>query len=904
MLDPHLEYIVSHLLHALGGVIRCSLHYPTTSDIDANVQPLPRAVCKLVYTLCKVRGAKVITRFFDNDTRYIGRLSGILETWKESLSWEERYVILLWLSHLALTPFDLDSLSTSSETIIPAPERTVISPDPLPLPEVAERLMSLARQYFSSVSKEREVATLLLVRLSLRPDMQRLCLHKHCIDWALLTLVQSGTESVNKSIHICISLLSFLAALFKSGDSMSVGQFVLPVLASLQKTLRNSNSSTKLLHESAIARKLFVKVECALASHLLSGSSFVDNQTDDLNQLMDHLLSLLQDKEGSVRLAASKALSVIAQRLDTDMRTQLLEEIIARYHESANLTLSEGHNAHPKTYLELHRHLASVDALQWHGLTLTLAHFLYRHCVPPKKLTAVINLVLCALDFEQRSATGKSTGANVRDAACFGLWSLARKYNTRELLRVASSQVRKRSTLFVHTSIFDIIAPDLLVRAGFDPDGNIRRAASAALQELVGRHPDLVPKGIELIQLVDYNSVGSRRQAIFQVVSLAAKLHHLYLCAICEGLFSWGGIYSPDLETRRVMAAYAGETVAQCPQPIIAPLQHHFESSHKRSVEEWHGLYLTLAAAVKFNPPTAIYGQFILSASLTISDLPYLLQENAGLSETDLVASNRSPEIAAEAVCCMIAASAYIIAGGSFQTWEDVSYHVRLLHASLGHCDKVPTYVYEQAALSILAAIDPDMKFGLVEEWLKNIDNGHGGRVQSGESNVGWITVVGVSLAAWIYVVPPMPYDSVLVKLLSKESDIDSKIAALRYLYGPVYNYCKLRPSLRAAYNRTEIRSGYGFSLNLEHLKQSLINSLDDYTVDSRGDIGSNVRIAALEIFGKLEVLNALAPDFKEILLGMISGLRLEKMDRVRDHASQCRRIQIKRSYDRVMGPA
>ncbi|KAL9580118.1 MAG: hypothetical protein Q9212_004682 [Teloschistes hypoglaucus] len=874
LLDPYLEYIVSHLLHAFGGVIRSSLPYPATSHIDAHVQPIPRAICQLVYTLCKVRGAKVITRFFDNDTRYLERLSGILDTGKGSLSWEERYIILLWLSHLALTPFDLKSLSTSDTNV------RVFEPTVFPLPNIAERLLSLAHHYIASAGNEREAAKILLVRLSLRPDMQQLYLHRHCIDWALLRLT-AMIESANKGME-AYSLLSFLAAFFKRGDTVSVGQFVLPVLESLQKSIHNPESSVipSPLQASPMARKALVKIESALAVQLLSGSPFVDEQTEELNHLMDHLLLCLQDKDSSVRLAASKALSLVAQKLDINMRTQLLEEIIARYHESADSTVSESRTTPSKSDAILNGCLASVDALQWHGLTLTLAHLLYRHCVPQEKLVAVVSIVLRALDFEQRSATGKSTGANVRDAACFGTWSLARKYTTRELLSIPISQFASRSKSFKSTSIFEILATDLLIRAFFDPDGNIRRAASAGLQELVGRHPDKVPKGIELIQIVNYSSVGSRRQAISQVAVAAAALSWLFQSAECEGIFGRWGIYSPEVETRRIIATNIGGLVRRRgPLFISTLLQEHFELSQKRSVDEWHGPYLGLATAVKKDKAIATSGQAILSKKWTEAKLPYLLTENLGLSETDILAGSKNPELAAEAVCRMIAVSSSILDNESFQKWEDVSYHIRLLHASLRYYKKLPAHVFEQAAYSILSMIDHGMRCDIVKTWLTNIYDGHNGRLKSGEMNAGWILVVGILIRASVHepLASCMPmdlrhlYHNVLMKLLSEESYHDSKETALKHLYMPVYFEC------------------FRWNFNMGPLAQSLSDCLEDYTIDSRGDVGSHVRIAALEVFEELQALHAFTTDIKDMLLGQVSGLRLEKLDRVRAQAKCCR---------------
>ncbi|KAL8678053.1 MAG: hypothetical protein Q9224_007145, partial [Gallowayella concinna] len=106
----------------------------TTSHTEGNVEPLPRAICKILHILCKVRGPKVLARFFSNEPALLEPMLDAFELWdghttegqisgkKENLTWEEKYVMLLWLSHLALTPFDLASISTSNvQTNLPLP---------------------------------------------------------------------------------------------------------------------------------------------------------------------------------------------------------------------------------------------------------------------------------------------------------------------------------------------------------------------------------------------------------------------------------------------------------------------------------------------------------------------------------------------------------------------------------------------------------------------------------------------------------------------------------------------------------------------------------------------------------------------------------------------------------------
>ncbi|KAI1034069.1 hypothetical protein LB505_003161 [Fusarium chuoi] len=82
--------------------------------------------------------------------------------------------------------------------------------------------------------------------------------------------------------------------------------------------------------------------------------------------------------------------------------------------------------------------------------------------------------------------SGGSVGTNVRDAACFGIWALARRYASSELLAIPTHSVFAAKAHPTTSSILQVLATELVVTASLDPAGNIRRGASAALQELAG----------------------------------------------------------------------------------------------------------------------------------------------------------------------------------------------------------------------------------------------------------------------------------------------------------------------------------------------------------------------------------------------------------------------------------
>ena len=73
-----------------------------------------------------------------------------------------------------------------------------------------------------------------------------------------------------------------------------------------------------------------------------------------------------------------------------------------------------------------------------------------------------------------------------------------------------------------------------------------------------------------------------------------------------------------------------------------------------------------------------------------------------------------------------------------------------------------------------------------------------------------------------------------------------------------------------------------------EPLSDAMAASLDDYTIDQRGDIGSLVRIEAISAVHTACQRNLLEEATTKILLSKVCGLAVEKLDRVRFRAWRC----------------
>jgi len=105
------------------------------------------------------------------------------------------------------------------------------------------------------------------------------------------------------------------------------------------------------------------------------------------------------------------------------------------------------------------------------------------------------------------------------------------------------------------SSVLQILATELVVSASLDPAGNIRRGSSAALQELIGRHPNTIDEGIQVVQVVDYHAVALRSRAIMEVAFQSSLLSNTYLTGILDALLGWRGVGDADVSDIKAYVA-------------------------------------------------------------------------------------------------------------------------------------------------------------------------------------------------------------------------------------------------------------------------------------------------------------------------------------------------------------
>lgn len=928
-------------------------HAAEVSSTSSLLMPLQTAVCKLIYTFCKIRGEKVIVNFLNVETRYLELLLSAIEESERHLgsegavlqwTWEERYVVLLWLSHLMFAPFDLATISSvymHDVDLAGVPGFLW----PFKPPSITVRILPLATKYLASPGKERDAARTLLVRMAMRRDMQKLGILQALIDWALFSLHPGPEDSdsagehgskhePNQNPYTFIGVLAFLAGVLSSADASEVEKYSSKVFYTVNATMWSDDDTSHVINSSAVAKKTVIKVMRSIAVSKLTRESRDMSGIQLVETTVRYLLRSLSDKDTPVRFAASKALGAITLKLPKEIASQVVAAVLQALREHVRVA-DQASDSNWPSWQPLKKDLASVDPLEWHGLMLTLSHLLYRRSPPPESLGNILQALLLGLSFEQRSASGVSVGANVRDAACFGVWAVARRYSTEELLAVNHELLEGERRESGHGSILQLLATHLVVTACLDPAGNIRRGSSAALQELIGRHPDTVGKGIAIVQTVDYHAVALRSRAMQDVALAATKLHSQYGVAILEAVLGWRGLGDADERVRRYAGASCGMITAELAQMssassgIISKSFDNIASSIRvlqpRQVEERHGLLLAFASVMDQLPQIVACSQCQNDQQQLAPVIERMLYEVEWTLKFIAVTTFRRPDLIAEAASRLFTSSFPVFQASylgldattpsdlvrgpcllSLLKTSDTSTAVSGMVGCSGSKDFPPSWVNEllpkilntclirteqavvdaasEAAVVLLLFVGPAQRDELIQSWANIVLNApRGGNIK------GHLMALTRSYAVvWTSRKETKNTSSetiprTILQCWAKETTVDVRVWILESLVeGDVLRY------------------------NVQTLLQLISEALEDYTTDARGDVGSHVRLHAIQATKYLwasmadpetrPAETALHAAASRLLLPIIR-LGAEKLDKVRPEAQSTLALALCSEY-------
>ena len=830
--------------------------------------------------------------FLNNEPRYIEPLLAIFENGSRitttdsegtsgvQISWEERYIILLWISLLMLAPFDLTSIS--SLTIGDDLERDHSLKLPDDLPSITLRVLPICIESLHGAARERTAAASLLTRMCLRPDMRRAGLLDTMVRWFLSQMKSSSDEPID--IHRSLGILAFLSKLVSSGNHEEVGSHIASIFYLWHDI--NDSQSLEFVRSSAVARKLNIKLIRSIVLLCLQSPVAALDSTTVVEEAIGYLLEILADADSPVRLAASKAISVITLQLDARMAEEVVGAIL-------------GSLAEDVLWSGTTRNLTAVNPLRWHGLTLTLGHLLYKRAISTDKLPDLLNALVLALNFEQRSATGSAIGTNVRDAANFGIWSLSRRYTTSELLQVDTAEVRAIRTTAAGLSILQMLAIELIQSSCLDPAGNIRRGSSAALQELIGRHPNEIVHGISLVQTVDYHAVGLRERAMISVAVSAAQLDQIYRDSIFDAIVGWRGIGAVDSESRIIAAKAIGKLsstqTAKQLKDMVSEIERQLVELPSRQIEERQGLLVALSSLI--NNRISTWTEKFMNNALNDhsmlddnpDDLSFLVEIldfffKLKIANGDFKSVAMRPELTATAVCDLLEALSKL---GKAQmelnrpeSEQNRYYEARhILELCLQRYEES---VAEKAANVVyhwISILSPTDRIETVDAWINTLTS-------TSYKKSGYPTALG---AAFGSLDDDQSLQARIVETLCDRCndtvDIEMRVIALK----SISRVCQ---SLVITDHNVTQKLGWALLIS-----QALDRSLNDYTINERGDVGSLVRLEALNtvdiLWSKWDVLGPLfRPDDMNLENDLITlsvvRLALERLDKVRNRATAC----------------
>ncbi|XP_063511935.1 tubulin-specific chaperone D isoform X10 [Pongo pygmaeus] len=792
---------------------------------------------KFLYIITKVRGYKTFLRLFPHEVADVEPVLDLVtnQNPKDHETWETRYMLLLWLSVTCLIPFDFSRLDGN---LLTQPGQTRMS--------IMDRILQIAESYLIVSDKARDAAAVLVSRFITRPDVKQSKMAEF-LDWSLCNLARSSFQTM-QGVIIMDGMLQALAQIFKHGKREDCLPYAATVLRCLDGCRLPESNQTLL-------RKLGVKLVQRLGLTFLKPKVAAWRYQRGCRSLAANLQLLTQGQSEQKPL-------ILTEDDDEDDDVpegveRVIEQLLVGLKDKDTVVRWSAAKGIGRMAGRLPRALADdvvgsvLDCFSfqetdkaWHGGCLALAELGRRGLLLPSRLVDVVAVILKALTYDEKRGAC-SVGTNVRDAACYVCWAFARAYEPQELKPFVTA-----------------ISSALVIAAVFDRDINCRRAASAAFQENVGRQGTF-PHGIDILTTADYFAVGNRSNCflVIRVIrELAAKaLHNLAQQA-------------PEFSATQVLPRLLSMT--------LSPDLHTRHGSILACAEVAYALYKL--AARENRPVTDHLDEQAVQGLKQIHQQLYDRQLYRGLGG----------QLMRQAVCVLI--EKLSLSKMPFRGDIVIDGWQWLINDTLRHLHLISSHSRQQikdAAVSALAALcseyyvkepgeaDPAIQEELITQYLAELRNPEE------------MTRCGFSLA--LGALPGFLLKGRLQQVLTglravtHTSPKDVSFAeSRRDGLKAIARICQTVGVKAGAPDEAVCRE------NVSQIYCALLSCMDDYTTDSRGDVGAWVRKAAMTSLMDLTLLLARSqPELIEAhicerIMCCVAQQASEKIDRFRAHAA------------------
>ncbi|XP_023729243.1 tubulin-folding cofactor D [Lactuca sativa] len=871
LLEPYLETIISPLMLIVRS--RTLEQGVKSNELLEVIKPL----CIIIYSLVTVCGYKAVIRFFPHQVSDLepavsllekchGTTTGTTLRQESTGEMETKCVILLWLSILVLVPFDISSVDTSITDT-----HSLEANEPPPL---VSRILEISKEYLSNAGPMQTIAGLLLSKLLTRPDM--LPAYTSFIEWTHEVL-SSATEDVIHHFRL-LGAVESLAAIFKSGSRKALLDIV-PVVWNDTSVLIKSTPAAR----SPLLRKYLIKLtqrmgltslphrpttwryvgkHTTLGKNILQNASLTDHShasnfgssnseqnsypqneemdvPDIIEEIIELLLSGLKDTDTVVRWSAAKGIGRITSRLTYTLAEEVLLSVLELF------SPGEGDGS-------------------WHGGCLALAELARRGLLLPVSLPKVVPVVIKALHYDVRRGP-HSIGSHIRDAAAYVCWAFGRAYSHTDM-----------------KGILDQLAPHLLIIACYDREVNCRRAAAAAFQENVGRQGNY-PHGIDIVNTADYFALSSRVNSYLNVAVIIAE-YDGYLYPFMEEL-----LFNKICHWEKGLRELASNALS-------ALVKYDPEYSANFALEKLIPCTLASDLCMRHGATLAV-GELVLALHNCGYALPLDKQKVvAGVVpaiEKARLYRGKGGEIMRAAVSrfieCISIVNITLTEKIKRSLLDTLNENLRHPNAQIQNAANeafkhfVPTY---------FAKTKDKGTFDITLRYLEQLTDANVA-VRRGSALAIGVLPFEFLATRWKIVLQKL-CRSCEIEDNPEDRDAETRVNSVKGLVLVCETLTNTTES--SGFQQDEYTSL--FATIKTQVMQSLLNALEDYSVDNRGDVGSWVRTAAMNGLEKCTYIlckrdksvgneTLFDADIATKLVGGIVKQALEKMDRLREVAAK-----------------
>jgi hypothetical protein len=322
---------------------------------------------------------------------------------------------------LVLIPFDIYTIDSSvvkaNATVDDAGDHTSTS--------LVGSIITLCEGYLRDTGPTRDAAAICLTSLLTRPDMESSHLHNFML-WStgLISATCAGEQDPGTAVFVMTGVLTTLASIFKQGHREKLIGFtsvILPPVLTLASSTDNSTLLRKfmvklcqrigltflqpktltwqyqrgqrsLLQNLGVDEKAAASGGAAAAAALPSDAADEDAKDDhddddddvpeEIEDVLDHLLNGLRDRDTVVRWSAAKGIGRVTARLPQSLADDVVVSVLDFF------SPSEGDGA-------------------WHGACLALAELARRGLLLPARLPEAVPCVCKAIHYDVRRGSNR-----------------------------------------------------------------------------------------------------------------------------------------------------------------------------------------------------------------------------------------------------------------------------------------------------------------------------------------------------------------------------------------------------------------------------------------------------------------------------------------------------------------